>query len=253
MRVLSLCPSITETLFALGCGPARGPGAGIVGRTKFCTEPRGRVADLPVVGGTKDPRLERILALAPERVLMNEEENRREDAEALRAAGLQVHASLPVDVPSTARALRAIGRAIGREEQADDLAARLTERADAVAARAAGRPPVRFCYLIWRRPWMAVGPGTYVDALLTQAGGRNVVAGGGARYPEVDLDELLEAGVERVFLSSEPFPFREPHRDEVRAALASDRPAVELVDGRLLSWHGYSTLEGLAYAERLLT
>ncbi|MEO0651542.1 MAG: helical backbone metal receptor [Planctomycetota bacterium] len=252
MRVLSLCPSITETLFALGLEPAEGHGTGIVGRTKFCVEPSARVAALPVVGGTKDPRLERILELAPDLVLMNEEENRREDAEALAAAGVALHTSLPVDVPSTARALESIGTAVGRPGPAADLARDLTARAAQIEASLADAAPVRFAYLIWRGPWMAAGPGTYVDALLKAAGGTNVLGRGPIRYPEVGLASLADRGIDRVLLSSEPFPFTARHLDEVRAALGSEQPAIDLVDGRLLSWHGVSTLDGLPYARRVL-
>lgn len=248
MRVLSLCPSTTETLFALGLEPAVGDGPGVVGRTKFCVEPAEQVASLPVVGGTKDPRIDRVLELAPDLVLMNEEENRLEDAEALRAAGVALHTSLPVDVPSTAATLRAIGAAVGRTEAGDQLAVELERRAAAVAQRVAGRAPVRFLYLIWRGPWMAAGRGTYIDALLAHVGGENVLDRDGPRYPEVDLPALAEQGVDRVLLSSEPYPFAAKHVAEVRAALGSEAPAIELVDGRLLSWHGVSTLDGVAYA-----
>jgi hypothetical protein len=95
---------------------------------------------------------------------------------------------------------------------------------------------------------MAAARGTYVDALLAHAGGENVLDRDGPRYPEVDLPALAEQGVDRVLLSSEPFPFAAKHVAEVRAALGSEAPAIELVDGRLLSWHGVSTLDGVAYA-----
>ena len=252
MRVLSLCPSITESLFALGLEPADANGPGIVARTKFCVEPAGAVEALPVVGGTKDPRLDRILALRPDLVLMNEEENRLEDAEALRAAGVRLETSLPVDAPTAAAALRAIGAAVGRASEGERLAAAIEAKLEQLSARASERAPTRFLYLIWRRPWMAAAPSTYIDALLGAAGGVNAVGADDPRYPEIALEDFRGHDVDRVLLSSEPYPFAEQHLDEVRALVGADGPSVELVDGRLLSWHGSSTLAGLEYAERLL-
>lgn len=252
MRVLALCPSTTETLFALGMEPAAGDGPGIVGRTKFCVEPTGRVDALPIVGGTKDPRLDRVRALAPDLVLMNEEENRREDFEALEQAGVAVHTSLPVDIPSTALAIRSIGEAVGRRSAGAELADRLTEEALRVHALGQARPPVRYLYLIWRGPWMAAARGTYIDALLANAGGCNVIEEEDVRYPEVDLSALASRGVDRVLLSSEPYPFGPQHVEEVTAALGSIGCRVQLVDGRLLSWHGSSSIAGVDHAARVL-
>src|SRR5256885_12098836 len=102
MRVVSLCPSLTELVFDLGRGDT------LVGRTKFCVRPADRVADVPSVGGTKNPKIDRIVALAPDLVLLNEEENRREDAEALLAAGIARHVSFPKTAEQTATMVRDI-------------------------------------------------------------------------------------------------------------------------------------------------
>ena len=245
MRVVSLCPSTTELVFALGRGDA------LVGRTKFCIHPADRVAAVPSVGGTKDPRLDRILALAPDLVLLNEEENRREDAEALAAAGVPLHVSFPRDALQTAAMVRALGRALDAAPAAEAIAADIERRSARVRAAAAGRAPVRFAYLIWRRPWMGVGADTFVDALLAQAGGANVLAGGavaGARYPEVAAAALAAANPDVVLLSSEPFPFADRHADELAAATGLPRARFRLVDGELLSWHGARTPAGVDYA-----
>src|SRR5688500_19446997 len=106
MRIVSLCPSLTELVFDLGRGDE------LVGRTKFCVHPADGVARVESVGGTKNPKVERIVALAPDLVLLNEEENRREDAEALRAAGLRLHTSMPRDAAGTAPMVRSIAAAL---------------------------------------------------------------------------------------------------------------------------------------------
>src|SRR5215203_5290296 len=106
MRIVSLCPSLTELVFDLGLG------ADLVGRTKFCVHPARRVNAVEKVGGTKNPKIERIIALAPDLVLLNEEENRREDAEQLAGAGVRVHASFPRDALQTAAMVRDVAGAI---------------------------------------------------------------------------------------------------------------------------------------------
>jgi iron complex transport system substrate-binding protein len=244
VRVVSLCPSLTDTLFELGCG------ALLVGRTKFCVRPADGVAAVERVGGTKNPKLDRIVALAPDLVLMNEEENRREDAEALAAHGVPVLSTFARDVAGAAAAVVTIGDAVGASAAARRWAQAIDERARAVAADAALRPRRRFVYLIWQQPWMAAAPGTYIDSLLALAGGDNVLPASDARYPEVDAAQL--AAADRVLLSSEPFPFAERHLAQASADSGLPPERFQLVDGELLSWHGTRTLAGLDYAQRLL-
>src|ERR671927_728848 len=116
MRLVSLCPSLTELVFDLGRGND------LVGRTRFCVHPAGRVERVESVGGTKNPKVGRIVELAPDLVLLNEEENRREDAEALAAAGVRCHVSFPRDVEGTARMVRDIGTALGRSLEGERIA-----------------------------------------------------------------------------------------------------------------------------------
>src|SRR5215217_5178049 len=128
MRIVSLCPSLTELVYDLGRGDA------LVGRTKFCRHPADRVEAVEKIGGTKDPKVARIVALAPDLVLLNEEENRREDAEALAAAGVPLHVSFPRDAASTAEMVRDVGRALGAADAAERIAADVERRAARVQA-----------------------------------------------------------------------------------------------------------------------
>lgn len=245
MRIVSLCPSLTELVFELGCGEQ------LVGRTRFCVRPTGAVDVVERVGGTKNPRIERILALAPDLVLMNEEENRVEDADALRSAGLHCHTSMPRGVADTAATVRSIGMTLGREEAAEQIARDIETRHARVRAATAGLAPVPFAYLIWRGPYMVAGGDTYVSALLCDAGGSNVFAGG-ERYPSATAEELRLADPSLVLLSSEPFPFAARHREELAAETGMPITRFRLVDGELLSWHGPRTAEGLEYAQDML-
>src|SRR5690606_19288777 len=151
-----------------------GRGSELVGRTKFCVHPAELVGAVPSVGGTKNPKIDRVVALAPDLVLMNEEENRREDAEALRAAGLRCLTSLPRDADGTAAMVREIAAALRTPVEGERIAREIESRAERVRSAAAERPPIRYAYLIWRDPWMTVNDDTFVAAMLALAGGLNV-------------------------------------------------------------------------------
>ncbi len=246
MRIVSLCPSLTELVFDLDRGDD------LVGVTKFCIHPADGVARIEKVGGTKDPRVERIIELAPDLVLLNEEENRIEDAEALRAAEINCHVSFPRTVADTAAMVRSIGSAIDASAEAERIALDIETREQRVRAAARGRPPVRFAYLIWREPIMVAAADTFVDALLGLAGGENVFSARKKRYPTVTAEELTESDPAGVLLSTEPFPFQDRHADELSELTGLPRDRFRLVDGELLSWHGSRTPRGIDYAESVI-
>jgi ABC-type Fe3+-hydroxamate transport system substrate-binding protein len=246
MRIVSLCPSLTELVFDLGVGDS------LVGRTKFCVHPADRVGAVEKVGGTKNPRIDRIVALAPDLVLMNEEENRVEDARALEAAGLRIHASLPRTAEETAAMVRSIAHAVGADSRGEEIASDIERRAARVREAARGKAPVRYAYLIWREPWMTVNSDTFIAELLGMAGGVNVFGGEGERYPTITLQQLRDAAPDVVLLSSEPFPFADKHVGELAELLGWAPGRFVLVDGELLSWHGSRTPRGIDYAEGVM-
>ena len=246
MRLVSLCPSLTELVFDLGRGQD------LVGVTQYCIHPREGVRGIERVGGTKNPRVERIAALAPDLVLLNEEENRLEDLRALEALGVRCHTSFPRDVQGTADMVRDIGAALARSEQAEGIARDIEQRSARVRAHASGRSRVRWAYLIWRKPWMSVNADTFAHALLEQAGGENVFAHLATRYPEITPDDLARAAPELVLLCTEPFPFKQEHADELAAATGLPRARFLVADGEYLSWHGSRTPDGIDYAAGLL-
>jgi iron complex transport system substrate-binding protein len=239
MRVVSLCPSLTELVFDLGLGNS------LVGRTKFCIHPEGKVDAVEKLGGTKNPKVERIVELAPDLVLMNEEENRIEDADTLRQAGIACHTSMPRTIGETADMVRSIGDALG-------IAGDIEARGNDVAERARSLPPVRYAYFIWREPWMSVNDDTFVHGLLGHAGGVNVFGSASDRYPVVTLEQLRDGNPHAVLLSTEPFPFAERHIAELSGKTGIARERIHIVDGELLSWHGSRTPRGIVYAGDLL-
>lgn len=246
--VVSLVPSITELLFALGLGTH------IVGRTGFCIHPRERVRDLPKVGGTKDVDLGKLRALAPTHVIVNVDENRAPDVEAMRAFVPHVvvtHPNGPADNLALYRLLGGIfGVETGVQHQAGTLCARLQAELDACAA--ARFTPERVLYLCWRDPWMTVAADTYIACTLAAVGWSVPHPAGGfagaARYPVIDLDVEVPR-VERVLLSSEPFPFTERHVAELQARFAS--VPVQLIDAEMTSWYGSRAIDGLAHLRAL--
>lgn len=247
MRIVSLCPSLTELVFDLGLGDD------LVGRTKFCIHPASQVVAVETVGGTKNPKVDRIIALGPDLVLLNEEENRREDAEALRAAGIACHTSMPRTADDTAMMVRSIGAMVYREARAEEIARDIEARSARVRAAVAGRALVSFAYLIWREPWMTVNGDTFVDAMLTMAGGRNVFGAHTDRYPTITPDELAATDPSLVLLSTEPFPFATKHIFELAERTGLPRSRFHITDGELLSWHGSRTPRGIDYAEQVMT
>jgi len=228
-RIVSLVPSTTETLFDLGVGDR------VVGVTRFCVHPD-EARTRPKVGGTKDAIPARIEALAPDLVVANCEENTREIFDALRGTA-PVWAAFPRTLDDALADLRSLGAMVGSDPEPVCRTIEL-ERARLP------RRPFSFTYLIWKDPWMAAGPDTFISALLGEAGGTNECRGAD-RFPVVTLDEL-ESREGRILLSSEPFPFAERHVAAlVDAGLSKER--IHLVDGELLSWHGSRLRLGLPY------
>ncbi len=246
MRIVSLCPSLTELVFDLGRG------AELVGITEWCVHPANAVGAIEKVGGTKNPKIERIVELAPDLVLMNEEENRIEDADALRRSGVAIHSSMPRTERDTAAMVRSIAAALGKSKEGETIARDIEVRAERVELAARGRSRVRFAYLIWRKPWMSVSADTFASRLLELAGGENVFAQKRERYPVITSDELAAAAPRLVLLSTEPFPFDEKHVDELALATRLPREHFAIADGEYLSWHGSRTPAGIDYAEGLI-
>jgi ABC-type Fe3+-hydroxamate transport system substrate-binding protein len=247
-RIVSLIPSTTELLCALGLADA------LVGVTVYCVEPREVVRGKTRVGGEKNPDLERIRALAPDLVVANMEENRREDVDALRAAGIPVWVTFPRTVAEALAMVRELGEVTGTRDRARALLDTLEPLHERARARAAARPAVRVFCPIWREPWMTVGGDTYVHDLLALCGGGNIF-GDRPRYPTVTLDEVAARAPEVILLPDEPFRFRRAHVsdfDPYPAIPAVRDRRIHLVDGKPLSWHGPRLAEALRTLPELL-
>lgn len=241
MRVVSLVPSLTETVAELGRA------GDLVGVTTYCDE--GAPPSARRVGGTKNPDVAAVVALAPDVVLANAEENRAADLDALRTAGLAVHVTFPRRVADVPPLLRGLGAVLGAEDAARDLAAQVEAACEAArvsgpAPDAAGLARPRVLVLVWRKPWMAVGADTYAADLLRTCGFELTLHRGEDRYPRVRAGDPELRDLQVVLLPSEPYAFGPDDLPAVRD-LVGDVPAT-FVDGRLLTWHGSRTAAALA-------
>ena len=243
-RIVSLVPSITELLFDLGLGPF------VAGRTTFCIHPRPAVESVPRVGGTKTVRIDRLRRLEPTHVIVNVDENRRSDVQAIESFTPHVIVTHPLDPADNPGLFRLIGSIFGREAAAARLAGAFAEALAAVAEAAGRRPARRVLYLIWKEPWMTVSRDTYISRTLALVNWETAAHDPGVRYPEVTLAEPLFAGIDLVLLSSEPYPFKPEHAALVRAAPGGARVPIALIDAEMISWYGSRAIPGLRYLAR---
>ncbi len=258
---MSLVPSITESLFDLGVGDR------LVGITDYCIRPEAQTSRLPRVGGTRNPDIERVLSLNPDLVIVNQEENRREDVERLREAGVAVWVTFPKTVREALNLLWTIMEVFDEAGMVERVRA-MEWTCDWLERLAEQRENIELKVFapIWFDPLMTFNHDTYAHDLLRLCGGINVfadrerryplaadlgqveplaaddpkISGRDIRYPRVTLDEVLNAQPDIILLPDEPFPFDEGHREQF---LALDVPAahsgrVHLIDGSLLTWHG---------------
>jgi ABC-type Fe3+-hydroxamate transport system substrate-binding protein len=245
-RIVSLVPSITELLFALGLD------AQIVGRTGFCVHPREKVHSVPKVGGTKSVQIDAIRALRPTHLIVNIDENTLPTVDALRAFVPHIVVTHPQAPADNLALYDLLGTIFGRQHDAQRLRAALQARLGEAAARS--WPAQRVLYVIWREPWMTVASNTYIAAMLRLVNWHTLPAvdggaAGAARYPVFDFEGPWLADVDRVLLSSEPYRFTQNHCD----ALAKDPrlagKRVELIDGEQVSWYGSRAIDGIGYLQ----
>jgi len=232
-RVVSLLPSMTESLFDLDLGDR------LIAVTDYCTRPAHGVKSVPRVGGTRHPDIQRILELQPDLVVMSDEENSREDAETLRAAGIPLWVVSPRTVFDVLNLLWNMMDIFDHAVMVPRV--REIERAyDYTLSAARAAAPARVFAPIQRDPWMTFNADTYAHDVLRVCGGDNAFAGYEQRYPSLSPDEVALAQPEVVLLPDEPYPFTDA---DLEAIIALDIPAahnerIYRIDGSLLTWHG---------------
>lgn len=238
-RIISVVPSQTELLFHLGLD------AEIVGITKFCIHPQEKVKQVTKIGGTKQLNMQLIHDLQPDLIIANKEENEQSQI-------VELMTRYPVwvsDIHGLATAvdmIKRVGEIVGKKTEANELSNNILQEFNLLKPSA--KNP-RIAYLIWCKPYMAAGTGTFINAILQLCGFTN--AFNETRYPEVTTQDLIIAQPEIVFLSSEPYPFAEKHIAEFEKILPNTK--IILVDGEMFSWYGSRLLHAPAYFNSLIS
>lgn len=220
-RIVSLVPSQTEFLVDIG--------AQVVGRTKFCVHPEDKVKGIPVVGGTKNFRFERIKELVPDLIIGNKEENYPEGIQALEKE-FPVWMSDIYTLDDAFQMMRSLGEICDKTCESDRIIAQCQGAMDEIKGSKSGT----VIYLIWQNPWMAVGQSTFIDHMLDHLGYENLIKE--ARYPELTSQQIAALNPDYLFFSSEPYPFNEAQLEEARKQWPNAK--CQLVDGEIFSWYG---------------
>ncbi len=236
-RIVSLVPSQSELLFDLGLNKE------VIGITKFCIHPIEKFAACTKVGGTKKLKIDTIRALKPDLIIGNKEENTRSEIELLMEE-FPVWMSDIANLEDSMATIEQIGELVNRAPEAAYLNHLIHAGfTDLQALALIKKINKRIAYIIWKDPYMFAGSNTFIDDILRKIGFTNVVTL--PRYPEMTLSQLKTENCELIFLSSEPYPFKEKHIEEIQVALPNAK--VILVDGEMFSWYGSRLVKAINY------
>ncbi len=236
-RIISLVPSQTELLFDLGLEKQ------LVGITKFCEHPKSIFKSKEKIGGTKQLNFTKIEALRPDLIIANKEENVKEQVEYLKKK-YPVYVSQVSNLEEAKKMIHSIGIITRTIEKAEDIILRITNSFATIPTNT----KQDVLYLIWKEPYMTIGGDTFISDMLDKAGFRNVFCNSN-RYPSISLAAIQKLEVDFVFLSSEPFPFKEKHIEEIQKICP--KSIILLVKGDLFSWYGSRLLKMPDYFRKL--
>ena len=236
MKIISLVPSITETLFDFGLTENE-----VIGRTKFCIHPENEVKNVAVIGGTKNLNIEKIISLNPDLIIANKEENEKLQVEEFQK-NFKVWVTDIQNLEDNERFISDVGNLLNREK----LALEFNENINEIFKNKSDKNPVKVAYLIWKNPYMTIGSDTFIHEILEKLGFENIFKNK-KRYPEISIEEMKMA--DYIFLSSEPFPFQQKHIDELQKELPNQK--IILVDGEAFSWFGTHISKCAEYYNKL--
>jgi ABC-type Fe3+-hydroxamate transport system substrate-binding protein len=237
-RIISIVPSQTELLFDLGLDEE------IIGITKFCVHPPDKIKLKSKMGGTKTLNINKIKKSNPDLLIGNKEENEKDQIEEL-AQYFPVWMSDISNLDDAVDMIRKVGQLVGRQENASQLSSAIMTAFDNLKIKPSS---LEVAYLIWRKPYIVAGNGTFIDDMLKRCGFKNAFEM--TRYPEVFPAQIVDADPDLVFLSSEPYPFTDRHVTEFQALVPNAN--IQLVDGELFSWYGSRLLKAPEYFKQLI-
>ena len=235
-RIISLVPSQTELLYDLGVGER------VIGVTKFCVHPKEQVKNCQKIGGTKNFNFQTIETLQPDLIIGNKEENYPEGINKLK----EIYPVWMSDIYTLSDALNmieSIGEIVNAKDQAYTLINDITDSFNGAEVK----QKKTAVYLIWRNPYMVAGNNTFIHDMMNHAGFKNAITE--PRYPEVKLEDLKKLNPDNIFLSSEPYPFKNHHIDELETFFPNS--IIQIVDGEMFSWYGSRLKHAASYFKSL--
>ena len=238
-RIISLVPSQTELLYYLGLDEE------VIAQTLFCIHPENQHKNKPRIGGTKIINLDKIRALKPDLIIGNKEENEQSQVEELMQE-FPVWMSDIQNLDDALDMIDKIGKLVQKEENAKSLVNEISIQFSALKLQKMHKSCL---YLIWREPFMAAGSDTFINDMLQKCGFNNIAKNIAGRYPEINLEDLKTMHPELILLSSEPYPFKQKHINELQ--LICPKSTILLVDGELFSWYGNRLLKSASYFEQI--
>lgn len=241
IKIISLVPSLTELLVDLGLEE------NIVGITKFCTHPTHLIKDKIIVGGTKNINLEKIKALKPDFIICNKEENTKEIVESCRKI-TTTHVSDIFTIEDVIALISYYGTLFSCKEKATLIINELNVKLKDFKQYIEDKPVLKVVYFIWKNPWMIAANNTFIHHLLEINKLENSFKNK-SRYPEISLGDLKREKIDVIFLSSEPFPFKEKNKADFKDY--SKNTDIILVDGEYFSWYGSRLLKSFDYFKKL--
>jgi ABC-type Fe3+-hydroxamate transport system substrate-binding protein len=237
-RIISIVPSQTELLYDLGLDKE------VIGITKFCVHPEKWFRNKTRVGGTKQLNIEKIHELRPDLIIANKEENVKEQVEELEKH-YPVWISDVNNLEDARHMIHAIGKIVGKEQSSLEMIGNIKSNFQKPDSRLTTNDSrLKTCYLIWHDPYMTIGGDTFINSMLEAAGFENVFKNQ-CRYPEITIETIRQENIDLILLSSEPFPFKEKHIDELKTA--GIKAQCLLVNGEIFSWYGSRMLKAPAY------
>jgi len=241
-RIISLVPSQTELLYSLSLEEET------IAITKFCIHPEQWFATKPKIGGTKTIDIEKVIGLNPDLIIANKEENTKEQVELL-ASLFPVWVTDVNNLEDAYQMIDDIGMITGKEKAAGMLKNKIKFSFNNYIQQNILTYSIPTIYLIWKNPYMTVGADTFISSMMHTAGFKNVLADQ-SRYPEITVEQIKSTGCKLILLSSEPYPFKQKHINELQNELPGI--TIRLVDGEMFSWYGSRLLLAPDYFTKLL-